>query len=52
MSDLEISKQLEVVIIKKLDFSKCTDQDDKIRIAKQREIFWQNQLMTLELLVE
>ena len=39
MFNLELSNQLEVAVFEKLDFSKCTDQDDKIRIAKQRDIF-------------
>ena len=34
MLDLEISKQLEVVIFEKIDLSKCTYQDDNI-LAKQ-----------------
>ena len=46
--DLELSKQLEVIIFEKLDFTNCTSQDDKIKVAKERETFWQHQLMTLE----
>ena len=46
--DLELSKQLEVIIFEKLDFTNCTSQDEKIKVAKERETFWQEQLMTLE----
>ena len=46
--DSELSNQLEVIIFEKLDFSNCNNQDDKVRVAKQRETFWQHQLMTLE----
>ena len=45
--DNELSDQVEVVIFEKLDFSKCINQDDRMRTAKERESFWQNQLMTL-----
>ena len=43
----ELSDQVEVIIFEKLDFSKCINQDDRMRTAKERESFWQNQLMTL-----
>ena len=46
--DCQLSNQLEVVIFEKLDFSRCQNQDDKVRVAKERETFWQNQLMTLD----
>ena len=46
--DSELSNQLEVIIFEKLDFSKCQSQDEKVSIAKERESFWQNQLMTLD----
>ena len=46
--DLELSKQLEVIIFEKLDFTNCTNQNDKIKVAKERETYWQQQLMTLE----
>ena len=46
--DNELSNQLEVIIFEKLDFTHCDSQDDKARIAKERETFWQHQLMTLE----
>ena len=45
--DNELSDQVEVIIFEKLDFSKCLNQDDRMRTAKERESFWQNQLMTL-----
>ena len=43
-----ISNQLQVLIFEKLDFTNCKNQDDRVRVAKQRETFWQHQLMTLE----
>ena len=46
--DAELSSLLEVVIFEKLDFSKCNSQDDKVRVAKERETFFQQQFMTLE----
>ena len=46
--DCQLSNQIEVVIFEKLDFSRCQNQDDKVRVAKERETFWQNQLMTLD----
>ena len=46
--DSELSDQLEVIIFEKLDFSKCINQDDRVKVAKQRETFWQQQLMTLD----
>ena len=45
--DNELSDQIEVIIFEKLDFSKCLTLEDRIRVAKERESFWQNQLMTL-----
>ena len=46
--DSELSDQLDIIIFEKLDFSKCISQDDRIKVAKDRETFWQQQLMTLE----
>ena len=46
--DTELSNHLEVIIIEKPKFDNCSSQDDKVRIVKQRETFWQHQLMTLE----
>ena len=46
--DSELSDQLDVIIFEKLDFSKCINQDDRIKVAKDRETSWQQQLMTLE----
>jgi len=45
--DNELSDQIEVIIFEKLDFSKCLTLEDRSRVAKERESFWQNQLMTL-----
>ena len=46
--DSELSDQLEVITFEKLDFSKCINQDDRVKVAEQRETFWQQQLMTLD----
>ena len=37
--DSQLSNQLEVIIFEKLDFSRCQNQDDKVRVAKERETF-------------
>ena len=46
--DTDLSKQLEVILIEAVDFSSSVDQSDKIRILKQRESYWQQQLNTFE----
>ena len=45
--DAEFSDQVEVIIFEKLNFSSCLNQEDRIRVAKERETFWQDQFMTL-----
>ena len=41
------SDQIEVIIFEKLDSSNCLTLKDRNSVAKERESFWQNQLMTL-----
>ena len=36
-----------MIIFEKLNFSGCLNQEDRIRVAKERETFWQDQFMTL-----
>ena len=46
--DTDLSEQLEVILIEAVNFSSSVDQNDKIRILKQRESYWQQQLNTFE----
>ena len=45
--DLELSKQIEIIIIEKVDFGNRIDKD-KTAFFKERELYWQNQLNTFE----
>lgn len=45
--DLELSKQLEVIIIEKVDFGDKVG-DDKSKFLKEKEFYWQTQLNTFE----
>ena len=45
--DLELSKQLEVIIIEKVNFGNKVG-DDKSRFLREREFYWQTQLNTFE----
>ena len=46
--DNELSNQIEIILIEKVDFSSCSTQYDKVRMLKQRESYYQHQLNTLE----
>ena len=45
--DLELSQQMEVVIIEKVDFGNRLG-DEKSRFLREREFYWQTQLNTFE----
>ena len=42
-----LSKQIEIIIIEKVDFGNRIDKD-KTAFFKERELYWQNQLNTFE----